>query len=108
MLIGDWGFYTQLRVLVPKAQLDDVSWRLNDGTIMPDAFAPAVGQRTFLLLHRRATTSFPQARRQAVELVRRTGLRTRMVARLRDLDGRPNAEIVELLPPDTTARTKPG
>ena len=96
-LLGDWGFYTQLRALAPGAWLDDVSWAVQRGDVDPARFRPTADARTFLLLHRREAAVFPSARRRALSIVRRTGSRIRRVRRLRDLDGRPIGDIVEIL-----------
>ena len=98
ILLGDWGFYCQLRVLAPHVPLDDVSWELQRDDLEPARLQPTPGLRTFLLLHRRDSALFTSARRRALGIIRRSGWQIRRTRTLRDLDGRPTADVVEILP----------
>jgi hypothetical protein len=98
IVLADWGFASQLHTLAPAAQLDDWSWALQEDRATPADLRPLPGRQTFMLLHTHATTVFRPARRRALVHVRAAGLRAKRVAVARDLDGRPTAFVVALVP----------
>lgn len=98
VLLGDWGFATQIHTLAPRAAPEDWSWALIEDRARPADLTPQPGRRTFLVVHTHPTTVSRVARQRAFAYVRAAGLRAKRRDVTTDLDGRPTAFVLELVP----------
>ena len=98
VLLGDWGFAAQIHALAPRAAPEDWSWALIDDRARPADVLPEPGRRTFLLVHTTGATVSHAARGRAFAHVRAAGLLAKRHDVVTDLDGRPTAFVLELVP----------
>jgi hypothetical protein len=98
LLLGDWGFAAQIHTLAPQATPEDWSWALIEDRASAADLRPQPGRRTFLLVHTVGTTVAHVARQRAFAYVRAAGLHAKRHDVATDLDGRPTAFVLELVP----------